>query len=200
MSMKFDNFPNHPIINTYSFVRIFSFASLFHLRIPCYTLGLPGVPCRKTSAAIAPVTSPAPTTAAPTPVQTDLRLPGTIVPYHYNLRLRPDIYTGNTSTFRFDGRVEMFFRVSNATDLIVLLARNLTVDTSSIKVTSTDVVGSIGVVDVMYDTESEFLNISLVRSLDVGRQYVVSLSFTGPITDGLKGLYYSSYKLGGETR
>lgn len=165
-----------------------------------YSIGLPGDPCLTTPAPTTPTTSLAPTTEAPPNENINLRLPGTIVPYHYNLRLRPDIYTGNSSTFSFDGHVEVFFSVANTTDVVVLHARNLTVNNTSVWVKSADLLESIGIFNVEYDSEREFLNISLTKSLDLGRQYVVALSFSGPITGGLKGLYYSSYKTEGETR
>ena len=133
-------------------------------------------------------------------MQLDLRLPGTIVPYHYNLRLLPDIYTGDPSTFGFTGHVEMRFSVANTTDVIVLHAGNLTVDIDSVLVNSTDSSDSIAVVDVEYDFEREFVTISLTKSLHVDRRYVVALSYNGLITSNLKGLYYSSYKIDGETR
>ena len=43
----------------------------------------------------------------PSPGVVDVRIPLDVYPLHYNLELKPDIYTGNPDTFRFDGRVEI---------------------------------------------------------------------------------------------
>ena len=51
------------------------------------------------------------TSAAPTraPAAAELRLPTDLLPRHYNLRLRPDIYQEDPSDFHFEGTCEYVY-------------------------------------------------------------------------------------------
>lgn len=55
------------------------------------------------------------------------RLPRNLLPTHYTLRLQPDMYGPNPSAFRFIGHVTIDLNCVEATDKIVLHARDLNV-------------------------------------------------------------------------
>lgn len=65
----------------------------------------------------------------------DVRLPYTVIPLHYNLRLQANIYGDNPDAFNFNGSVEIRLQCLEATDVFFVHAhRILNVDVSSIKV------------------------------------------------------------------
>ena len=64
----------------------------------------------------------------------DVRLPDTLKPHHYDLRIRPDIYKGDPKDFTFSGDVTVFFYVVNGTDTISLHQSDLTIDALSVLV------------------------------------------------------------------
>lgn len=132
----------------------------------------------------------------------DPRLPTTVTPFSYRIHLRPSIEESS-----FHGRVWIGFTVSSPTDTIVLHARRLEVEPTSVSVTK--VIGSNNNITSdfqsrlqEYDKEREFYTIRLSPGaggayLEAGNRYEVHMSFYGTHTraggNRLEGFFRDSY-------
>ncbi len=131
----------------------------------------------------------------------DVRIPLDMYPLHYNLELKPDIYTGNPDTFRFDGSVEILLDCRVSTNVISLHVNKLNISTNSITLqTATGTTTNQRVREVTRDMERQFLNVHLDQALAQGQRYLLKIDFSGPLRPDLVGLYWSSYAYQGETR
>ncbi len=136
-----------------------------------------------------------------TPGVIDVRIPLDVYPLHYNLELRPDIYTGNPDTFRFDGRVEILLNCRVSTDVISVHSSKLNISTNSITLeTSSRDTTEQRIMQVTWDMERQFVVIHLDQALDQGQQYILTLLFSKPMEPNLAGFYWSSYVHQGEVR
>jgi hypothetical protein len=63
-----------------------------------------------------------------------------------------------------------------------------------------DVPGEVTVVNHERDEQRQFLNLRLGQTLPAGKQYELSLEFTGELNDQLQGFYRSSYIEDNQTR
>ncbi len=106
------------------------------------------------------------------------RLPRTVVPSHYALRLTPDLDGGT-----FTGRVVVTAEAVEATDHIVLNVDEL--DIHAVSVNGRDHTWSV-------DAESERLSIE--AALDVG-PVEIAIDFSGRFNDQLVGFYLSRFTL-----
>ena len=86
------------------------------------------------------------------------------------------------------------------TKRIVLHARELDIDTTSIVVQRVQDGVNLHVSGTEVDDEREFFIIKVSASLEPNKEYIVSISFKGRIADSLDGLYYSTYEEDGEER
>ncbi len=128
--------------------------------------------------------------------KTDIRLPGSIKPKHYDISIIPDLEAND-----MEGTVSMEFSAENSTDEIVIHGMNLTVDEESVilitlpstKTTKAKDGHQVKAVSVSYDTSKDFIIIKLDSKLDPSFDYRVSLSYSGALSGNLKGLYRSSY-------
>ena len=80
--------------------------------------------------------APTTTTVAAPPADENVKLPSTLIPVHYNLTLRPDIYSQDPSYFKFSGNVLITFKVQEETKEIFLHERKLNIDDTKVKVTN----------------------------------------------------------------
>ncbi|XP_062563001.1 glutamyl aminopeptidase isoform X2 [Armigeres subalbatus] len=113
------------------------------------------------------------------------RLPGDVIPLHYDLWLNPHLENGT-----FSGTVAIDVQVLSTTDRIVLHSYNLDIG-DKIELQSQD--GSLEVAK-SFDSERDFLNITLLsQQLLQGTNATVTIEFTGTMSDKIVGLYSSSY-------
>lgn len=140
---------------------------------------------------------PPPTTTTTSPIENaDVRLPGDIVPVHYDVRLRPDIYSADPNDFNFNGTVNMIFTVQQTTKMIVLHWRLLEIDMNSVRVMELPAMR-----EVRVDKSSirkipsplEFLEIPTNENLVNGGSYQIHMAYAGRLKKDLKGIYYSDY-------
>ena len=147
------------------------------------------------------ITDSATPSAAPA---VDYRLPGSLIPYHYKLHLRPDIYTGDPSTFTFSGSVQISLQCVEDTDRIVVNYDDLEISEPSITVLEHSQganVDSLSVRNTEREHERQMYNIVLHKRLRKGHNYTVQIQqFSGRILGNLRGIYYTTYKVGEETR
>ena len=114
---------------------------------------------------------------------TDYRLPASVIPDRYDIRLAPDL-----KKFTFDGEVEIAIRVLEPTAQIVLNALDLQIDTATVSDRGKTV------------SARPILNESLERAtlmLDstiAAGAYSLKIVFRGILNDKLHGFYRSQYK------
>jgi puromycin-sensitive aminopeptidase len=110
------------------------------------------------------------------------RLPRTVVPSRYDLRLEPDLANAT-----FDGTVAITVDVKEATDTIVLNAIELEVTSADISVQG----GERQPVSILLDADTERCTLS-GQSFPVGPA-VVYFTFSGILNDKLRGFYRSTF-------
>ncbi|XP_052090870.1 uncharacterized protein LOC127727793 [Mytilus californianus] len=138
----------------------------------------------------------------PTPHKVDnVRLPRSLIPKIYNLTLKPDFYGPDPSTFSTEGSVRIEIECTVETNNITLHAVDLTVNESTVTISSSDHVGTLPtVVSLAEDKEREFLIVNVDANLQARKTYILEMSFTSPLSNKvLAGLYLSSYKRGDQT-
>ncbi len=117
------------------------------------------------------------------------RLPATVKPIHYNIRLKPDL-----KDFTFKGWINMHLQVLKETKTLVMNASELKV--ANIKLNS-----SVPIEEFSLDEEAETLTVELPEPLGKG-QATVLCTYTGTLNDQMRGFYRSKYPApdGGEER
>ncbi|KAJ8921510.1 hypothetical protein NQ315_003128 [Exocentrus adspersus] len=134
------------------------------------------------------------TTEAEAKADTNVRLPRSVVPHSYKLRLIPFLQEGN---FTFHGEVRILVNVTIPTNNITLHADDLFIHSVSV----TDVGGNtVSIRDVRGVKQKQFLVIDLDEEVAAGNQYYVYITFKGVLNDLLQGFYRSSYQENNQTR
>ncbi|KAK6184963.1 hypothetical protein SNE40_007302 [Patella caerulea] len=148
-----------------------------------------------TACAAAPTLPP---TTPPTAPTIDYRLPTNTRPYHYNVDLQPNMYSGDPEAFNFQGSVKIWIQCLEDTTEITLHAHRLDINYATIEVLSE---GETANLYRAYrnDTVRQFLIIELTESMVAGTNLSVSMSFEGPLQGDGTGLYLSSYMDGTTT-
>jgi len=114
------------------------------------------------------------------------RLPTSVTPLHYDLRLEPDL-----AAFTFRGEETVAIEVHQPVQEVVLNAVELEIGAVSAVRASERIEGR-----AELDGPSERARLRLERPLGPGR-WELKISFTGILNDKLHGFYRSSYKDGG---
>ncbi|XP_015184599.1 PREDICTED: aminopeptidase N isoform X1 [Polistes dominula] len=131
----------------------------------------------------------------------DVRLPKSVIPESYELRLVPFIWEGN---FTFNGEVTILVNVTENTNNVTLHATDMKIDESLTSIREFSMSGNktkpITIVEQKNDTERQFHVIKTSDTLKEGKQYLVHLKFVGHLNDYLQGFYRSSYTVGNQTR
>ena len=119
------------------------------------------------------------------------RLPQTVVPSRYDLRLEPDLVNAT-----FAGRVEIAVTIHKAVEEVVLNAAELQIS----EATAEGAAGNRVPGSVTLEEETERCRVRFAPALTKG-EWRIKLTFTGLLNDKLRGFYRSSYKnQAGETR
>lgn len=129
----------------------------------------------------------------------DVRLPRSVLPQLYTLEIYPDIYHPDPRNFTYSGSVDIDVLVVEETNNITLHINKLTVDPNSVRVLNSATFSIIQTGGLTEDKDRQFLVVSVLTPLQKGGNYTLSMSFRGPLTDDLAGLYYSSYRRGDQT-
>nr|XP_033334550.1 aminopeptidase N isoform X2 [Megalopta genalis]XP_033334551.1 aminopeptidase N isoform X2 [Megalopta genalis] len=131
----------------------------------------------------------------------DVRLPRSVLPDSYELRLIPFIWEGN---FTYHGEVKILVNVTEDTKNVTLHAASMDIDESFTNIreysATSNATKAIGIVEQRNDTERQFHVIKTSDTLKGGKQYFVHLKFVGYLNDYLQGFYRSSYTVGNEIR
>ncbi|XP_070178504.1 uncharacterized protein [Littorina saxatilis] len=129
------------------------------------------------------------------------RLPKTLTPTHYDLRLKPNIYGNDSTKFDFEGTVKITFICNMSTNVITLHQDRLVINSSQITLMDVDnLATSLTVGDVTEEVTYHFYHVHLASNLTEGKTYTIEFPhFTGMIRSSGQGLYLSSYKDGETT-
>jgi puromycin-sensitive aminopeptidase len=114
----------------------------------------------------------------------EYRLPATVVPEQYEIKLTPDL-----EKFTFAGQEAVRIKIAAPTAEIVLNAAELEIQHACVK----DSKGSKVDAQIAYDNERERASLKFPQTLSPG-EYKLHLDFTGVLNDKLHGFYRSSYK------
>jgi puromycin-sensitive aminopeptidase len=112
------------------------------------------------------------------------RLPTTVTPERYEIRLTPDL-----STWTFSGEEKVSIQVHEPVREIVLNAAELEFHSASLKLQN----GTVLQGRSQLDSENERVNLRFPEAVPVGR-CELQVSFSGILNDKLHGFYRSTYK------
>jgi len=112
------------------------------------------------------------------------RLPTTVTPERYAVRLTPDL-----TTWTFAGEETVTIQIHQPVGTITLNAAELAIDSVAIK----DAKGKVLVGNVVLDNDNERACFSFPADLPPGR-CELAIKFTGVLNDKLHGFYRSTYK------
>lgn len=136
----------------------------------------------------------------------DLRLPRSIVPISYDIKLIPFLFNNN---FTFTGEVKILVNVTESCKNITLHATALTIQKSDVVVRKVDDQNlnygtpnsaRIDIKSQYFVEPKQFYVIELNDTLQVGALYALDIKYTGVLNDLLQGFYRSSYNIGNESR
>ena len=118
------------------------------------------------------------------PEQKPYRLPTTVVPERYEIKLTPDL-----SAAKFAGEEKVFIQVLEPVRQIVVNAAELEFQVASITGPGGKVVRG----NVALDSENEQATFNFAETLNPGR-WELEITFSGILNDKLHGFYRSTYK------
>lgn len=128
----------------------------------------------------------------------DYRLPTSLIPQHYLIRIRPIIDRdhpgiGDKDTAR--GLVRVTVKCVESTSRIVMHQKFLQVNDSFISVKQVDSGEDVLVSGVEYNEPRDFMIINLAGELKEGNNYDIQMGYWArvPPNDSLRGLYSESY-------
>uniref|UniRef100_A0A4W5R3V4 Aminopeptidase n=1 Tax=Hucho hucho TaxID=62062 RepID=A0A4W5R3V4_9TELE len=143
-----------------------------------------------------PPPTPNATIVYPTGPPPNLRLPGNLIPERYDIVLQPRLYTvmnnATNQSLIFTGNSTVYFRCVEKTKTIFLHSKQNVTD---VTVKDCDNKKTINVENtILYNNESNFLEIRLEAVLQEDGNYSLFTAFEGELLDDLAGFYMSSYK------
>src|SRR5262245_60891421 len=114
----------------------------------------------------------------------DYRLPTTLAPSRYDIRLEPDLEAAT-----FAGEETIAITVAVSVSEIVLNAAELTIQSASVQVTDGAVVQG----SAALEAEDERVRLLFPSPIPAG-EHRLTIAFTGILNDRLRGFYRSTYK------
>ncbi|TIC23268.1 hypothetical protein E3Q12_02146 [Wallemia mellicola] len=123
----------------------------------------------------------------------EFRLPKTLKPINYNLKLKSDLVDS-----KYDGAVDISFSVYQSTNAISLHShKNIEIEKLSLKTGTLKQEQAI-TPDYTFDEKLERINVALPFSLNPGDDVELSIAFKSSLDDSMMGYYRSSYKDNGK--
>ncbi|CAJ0588572.1 unnamed protein product [Cylicocyclus nassatus] len=128
------------------------------------------------------------------PTAAELRLPTSIEPERYNLKLKtylPSYVEYDHDDFTFEAEVQMDLKVLESVDKIVLSMRNLNISKEKSKLVVDD--AEVEIRDIVAQGRLEKVEIIPARNIEKGQKTRLTLIYTGPISTSLGALYQTKY-------
>lgn len=135
--------------------------------------------------------------------QTEYRLPGALVPWHYDVELQPFIYAPNPASFKFRGNVSIHFRVLAADQRNITLHSLVNISLESVVLRCLSCAArsqpppALRAIALVNELAANMVAIMLNDKLELNENYSLWASFSGPLLRDMHGLYWSSYKVAG---
>ncbi|CAG9836941.1 unnamed protein product [Diabrotica balteata] len=123
-----------------------------------------------------------------TKVEVEQRLPRSIEPTHYRLRILPHFQNSTT-----EGSVTMTLNVLEETNEIIFNVRSISIDEHSVSVRSTKPDSSLLEIKEQLYYEKEKYKIVLKEHLRKNEEYQLDVNFDGKLSGHLKGFYRIKY-------
>lgn len=125
---------------------------------------------------------------------TNYRLNTTIVPSAYSLLITPYFDTGDNRAFTFDGVVSITFVPGSNSDIVLLHSQDLNFTAANISLTNgQNTVALREESPLTIDDVYNFAAIHLENEISAGVEYVLTISYEGPIRTDLNGFYRNYY-------
>lgn len=138
------------------------------------------------------------TSSSPMEMTPSYRLPTSLLPVHYTVILRPDLYSKVAADFSTPGYVKISINCTEETNNITLHINKITYDNSTIKVFHADG-NPVNINMVTENKQLQFLIVDVTPNLMAGNMYTFEMNFTAELVDDLAGLYYSTFDRNGTT-
>ncbi len=121
------------------------------------------------------------------------RLPGNLIPTHYDVEIEPNLYAVQPPFFGFRGEVSVAFECVEATRNIILNTDDIFVSVLSLD--SVPPGNAPEVVEGEFLSELQFGNLTLSGDLVAGESYVLVMEFSGTMQpqESPEGIWWSSY-------
>ncbi|CAH2274215.1 aminopeptidase N [Pelobates cultripes] len=128
------------------------------------------------------------------------RLPKTLKPDHYDVRLRPVLEKNAEGLYVFHGKSEAFFTCEEATNLVIIHSNKLNFTTNPTAILRDSSGNALTVSKIEEVPVTQYLVLHVSTPLEVGKNYSLYTEFVGELADDLAGFYRSEYVEDGETK
>ncbi|KAK6166547.1 hypothetical protein SNE40_023207 [Patella caerulea] len=112
------------------------------------------------------------------------RLPGSVIPSNYNIKLKP-----NLQTFTFEGDETITVDVKSATNTILINSVEIAIQSATFQAQGSS---DISTGEISFNEEDEKVTFKFPAPLPVGKGEL-KIKFTGILNDKMKGFYRSKY-------
>uniref|UniRef100_A0A8C8R6R3 Aminopeptidase n=1 Tax=Pelusios castaneus TaxID=367368 RepID=A0A8C8R6R3_9SAUR len=141
-----------------------------------------------------PDPSPSPGSMRPPGVWDDSRLPRALLPLHYQLRLWPRVRPDRPGPHVFSGQVNITLRCAQDTATVLLHSAQLELWGAAVRGPLREGGGGrLEVAELWLEERHQYAVLQLRQSLRAGGRYVLQLSFRGPLSEDLDGLFLTRY-------
>ncbi|XP_067424639.1 aminopeptidase Q [Emydura macquarii macquarii] len=149
---------------------------------------------------------PSPGSTRPPGVWDNSRLPRALLPLHYQLRLWPRVSPGQQGPQVFSGQVNITLRCAQDTATVLLHSAQLELWGAAVRGPLLEGPGgggggggSLEVAELWLEERREYAVLQLRQSLRAGARYALQLSFRGPLSEDLVGLFLIRYSDQGQS-
>ncbi|XP_053320874.1 aminopeptidase N-like isoform X2 [Spea bombifrons] len=128
------------------------------------------------------------------------RLPKSLIPYHYDVELKPVLEKNSQGLYIFFGKSTVYFTCKEATKYVVIHSNKLNFTTPTKAVLRDAAFTDLPVLRVDEVPVTQYLVVHAVNNLEVGKNYSLFTTFRGELADDLAGFYRSEYVEDGQTK
>ncbi|XP_053320870.1 aminopeptidase N-like [Spea bombifrons] len=129
------------------------------------------------------------------------RLPKSLIPYHYDVELKPVLEKNPQGLYVFSGKSTAYFTCREATNLVLIHSNKLNYTTTPTKAILRDAaLNTLAISNIREVPVTQYLVIHAANDLEVGKNYSLYTEFVGELADDLAGFYRSEYVEDGQTK
>ncbi|XP_069840540.1 aminopeptidase N-like [Dendropsophus ebraccatus] len=151
-------------------------------------------PTTTTTSSVIPATTP----PASKEIWDRYRLPGHLIPQHYDIDLRPILTKNSDGLYVFYGESKAHFTCNRATEYVIIHSKKLTYTQNPVL---TDQDGNVIPIQRNFTVEkTEYLVLQVNEALLPLKRYILHTTYMGELADDLEGFYRSEYVENNETK